>query len=84
MIGRYLSHMKENKSTHERRAHAVQVAGLLTAGLFAVWLGTLGMRLTNHDAVAQSPETSLPAAAAAAAPQFAPHLEVSTTSIYSN
>jgi len=81
---KYIEHIKNTREPHQRRQHAVQVAGVLTGGLLVVWLGTLGYRLSSQEAVAQSPDTSLTAAAVAAYPGNAPHLEVSTTSIYSN
>jgi len=36
-----------SKSPHERRQHALQVAGGVTALAMLVWLGTLGMRFTS-------------------------------------
>ncbi len=81
---RYIEHIKNTRTTHERRQHAVQIAGVLTGALFAVWLGTLGMRLAGQTEVAQSPDTSLTAAAAASTENKGPQLEVSTTSVFSN
>lgn len=81
---RYFEHIKETREPHERRAHAMQVAGVLTAALFAVWLGTLGWRLSQSEEVAQSPESSLTAAAAASTNNKGAALEVSTTSVFSN
>jgi hypothetical protein len=78
---RYIQHIKETREPHERRAHAMRVAGLLTGAIFAVWLGTLGYRLSTGSELAESPDTSLTAAAAAAAPNTEAHLQVSTTSI---
>lgn len=83
---RYFEHM-HSKDPHERRQHAMQVAGVLTAAVFVVWVTTLGMRLGSGTPVVVSEgqtQTSLPAAAAAAREDNSPHLEVSTTSIYSN
>lgn len=90
----YLEHIKNTKEPHERRQHAMRVAGGVTLAVFALWLGTLGFRLAGPGAapVAQSDGTqttnadtsSLPAAAAAARQDNAAHLEVSTTSVYSN
>ncbi len=79
---RYIEHIKNTRSTHERRQHAMQVAGLLTGALFAVWLGTLGVRLAAQGAIAESPDTSLTAAAAASNENKGPQLEVSTTSVF--
>ena len=38
-------HIK-SKEPHERRAHAMQLAGLATVMVFVVWITTLGFRLT--------------------------------------
>ena len=79
---RYFAHIRENYTPHERRQHAMRVSGVITGTLFALWLGTLGMRLTNQTTVAQSPDTSLTAAAAASTENKGPQLEVSTTSVF--
>lgn len=79
---RYIEHMRETREPHERRQHAMRVAGVMTGALFAVWLGTLGARLAQESEVAQSPDTSLTAAAAASEANKGAQLEVSTTSIY--
>ncbi len=81
---RYINLIKDTHTTHQRRQRAVQVAGVLTATLLVVWLGTLGYRLSNQDAIAQSPGTSLTASAAAAVQDMQAQLQVSTTSVYSN
>ena len=80
---RYIAYMKENHAPHERRQHAVRVAGVLTAALFAVWVGTLGVRLSSPAVVAEDDQTSLSAAAAASTQNKGALLEVSTTSVYS-
>lgn len=80
---RIIEHIKDTREPHERRLLALQVSGVLTAALFAVWLGTLGIRLSSQTQVAQSPEQSLTAAAAASAQNKGATLEVSTTSVYS-
>jgi hypothetical protein len=41
---RYLDHMHQ-KPTHERRRHAMRVAGILTALVFVGWITTLGVQL---------------------------------------
>jgi hypothetical protein len=79
---RYFDHIKETHTTHERRQHAMQVSGVITGALFAVWLGTLGYRLTTQTEIAQSPDASLTAAAAASNENKGPQLEVSTTSVF--
>ncbi len=81
---RYINHIKDTHTTHERRQHAMQVSGVITGTLFAVWLGTLGYRLTTNEVVAQSPDQSLTAAAAASTENKGPQLEVSTTSVFNN
>ncbi len=49
-----------SKSTHERRQHALKVAGVVTAVLFVGWLATLGARLSmgTGSSVANSNDTS--------------------------
>ena len=82
----YIDHIKNTRTTHQRRQHALQVAGVITAALFVVWIGTLGMRLASQDAVAQSDQlsdTSLTAAAAASTQNKGAQLEVSTSSVFS-
>lgn len=94
---RYIEHIKQTRAPHERRTHAMQVAGVLTAAVFAVWLGTLSLRLGSGDAVAQddgsstligsapdAAQTSLSASAAQSSQDGKARLEVSTTSVYSN
>ncbi len=39
---RYFEHMK-TQSTHDRRQHAMRIASVMTAGMFAVWITTLGV-----------------------------------------
>ncbi|MBX4192093.1 hypothetical protein KW798_01255 [Candidatus Parcubacteria bacterium] len=41
---RYIEHLK-TKEPHERRAHALRGAVLVTAALFFVWITTLSVRL---------------------------------------
>ena len=87
---RYIEHIKNTRTTHQRRVHALQISGVITATLFAVWLGTLGMRL-GGSVVAQDDgtqttlpageQTSLTASAAQAQNSNRAHLEVSTTSV---
>lgn len=81
---RYLEHIKNTREPHQRRQHAMQVATVLTGGLFVLWLGTLGVRLATRDQIAQSPDQSLTAAAAAAGNQLEAQLQVSTTSVFNN
>ena len=81
---RYIEHIKNTRTTHQRRQHAVQVAGALTAALFAVWLGTLGVRLSSPSDVAQTANDTTQTASVAAAVQnnSGPQLQVSTTSVF--
>lgn len=46
---RYFDHI-QSKEPHEQRQHAMRVAGVVTAGVFAVWITTLGFRLALHEA----------------------------------
>ncbi len=46
----FITRMKEQKSPHERRQFALQVAGTLTALIFVVWVSTLGVRLAQSSA----------------------------------
>jgi hypothetical protein len=62
---KYFDHIN-SKEPHERRQHAMRIAGVFTAMVFMVWITTLGFRLTGgQDQVAQddSNQTSLTAAA---------------------
>ncbi len=87
----YLEHIKNTRTPHERRTHALQIAGVVTALLFVVWVGTLSIRFGGIGAVAADDGTqtvlpagdqsSLTASAAAARQNNAAHLEVSTTSV---
>lgn len=65
----YFDHMHQ-KSTHERRTHAMRVAGVVTALIFAGWVTTLGLRAgSDQSQVANSADTSAQSAAAASAVQ---------------
>lgn len=46
---KYFDHIK-TKEPHERRAHAMQIAGTVTAMVFMVWITTLGLRLGSGQA----------------------------------
>lgn len=77
---RYLEHMQQ-KSAHERRRHAMQVAGVLTAIVFAGWVSTLGMGLSSQSAtVAGSDNNTQSAATLLGATTYGQNqLEVATT-----
>ncbi len=50
----YYHHVK-SKSTHERREHAMRIAGIVTVAVFVGWVGTLGVRLaSNNPSIASS------------------------------
>ncbi len=78
----YINHIKNTHTPHERRQHALRVSGAITLSVFALWLGTLGMRLAAQSEVAQSPDQSLTAAAAASVENKDPQLQVSATSVF--
>ena len=42
--------MKEDRSPHQRRQFALQVAGTMTALIFVAWVSTLGVRLAQSSA----------------------------------
>jgi hypothetical protein len=88
---RYIEHIRDTRDPHQRRMHALRLSGSVTAVVFALWLGTLGVRLAGPDTVATEDGTVTPvqndtlqAAAAASKNNKGAYLEVSTTSVYSN
>ena len=61
----------------------MQAAGALTATLFVVWLGTLGVRLTSPTEVAQTADSAQTASVVSAVQNSGgPRLQVSTTSVF--
>ena len=52
---KYFDHVK-SKAPHHRRQHAAQIAGLLTALAFVVWITTLGFRFAGTAPVAAAPD----------------------------
>lgn len=42
---RYIQHVQETHTPHERRQVALRIATVVTAVLFVAWLATLGVRL---------------------------------------
>ncbi len=76
---RYLAHM-QTREPHERRSHALQVASAFTGLLFVAWLGTLGLRLSGSDIIANE-DGSQTASVAQAVKNNEARLEVSTTSV---
>jgi hypothetical protein len=83
---RYIQKIKDTHTTHERRQKAMRISGVLTAMLFAVWLGTLGVRLTaqfgSTAEAADNAETQV-ASVVSAVQSGEAQLQVSTTSVLS-
>jgi hypothetical protein len=84
---RFIAHM-HTKSTHDRRTHAMQIAGALTAIVFVVWVTTLGIRIATPSGgettlQATGGQTSLTAAAAQTQNNNEARLEVATSSVLS-
>ncbi len=46
---KYFDHIN-SKEPHERRQHAMRIASVVTAMVFAVWITTLGFRLGGGGA----------------------------------
>ncbi len=54
----YIDQIK-SRPTHERRTHAMQMAGAIIVAIFIVWVATIGIRLaTENPATAQSGDDS--------------------------
>ena len=68
---RYFDHI-QSKEPHERRRHALQIAGVVTGLFFIAWITTLGLRLPQ----AGPSQEELSAAAAQS------QLEVAQTSVF--
>lgn len=61
---RYIEHV-QSRDPHDRRVHAMRLAGTVTAAVFAVWITTLGFRLSAEAPhVAAEDQSSLSASAA--------------------
>ncbi|HVZ76191.1 MAG TPA: hypothetical protein VG934_02910 [Candidatus Paceibacterota bacterium] len=71
----YIEKLQNEKTPHERRQLALQVAGVVTALLFVGWLGTLGVRLSQLSTAPQNTSGS-----SAAATLIAVQGEASSTS----
>lgn len=76
----YLDNMGQ-KDPHERRAHALRVASVVTGLVFVGWIGTLGMRL-SPETVAEAGNTDQTAAVVQTQQRQGPALEVSTSSVF--
>jgi hypothetical protein len=64
-VKKYFDHINA-KEPHERRQHAMRIASVVTAMVFAVWITTLGFRLGGGGAqVAQDGFEQAPLTAAA-------------------
>ncbi len=53
---KYIQHMQDTRTPHERRQHAMQIATVLTALLFVGWITTLGVRIASQPEVANDSE----------------------------
>lgn len=58
---RYIEHI-QTKDPHERRQHALRIAGALTAVVFVGWLGTLGLRLAGGNVASEEAASNQTAA----------------------
>lgn len=61
---KYFDHV-QSQEPHERRQHAMRIAGATTVAVFAIWVTTLGFRFGGDSAVlaGEESQTSLTAAA---------------------
>lgn len=79
----YFKHIQQ-KPAHERRTHAVQVAGVVTAFVFVVWITTLGLNLSSQGGgvMAQDAASTQTAntASSFSIPGNQPRLEVASSS----
>ena len=85
VMKRYIQKIKDTHTTHERRQQAMRVSGVLTAALFAVWLGTLGVRLTSQfGTTAESADNAEAqvASVVSAVQKGEARLQVSTTTVF--
>lgn len=82
-MNRYFDHM-HTRSPHERRQHALRVAGVFTALIFAGWVTTFGLsNMGDNSQIVQSSDGAQNAAAVVASSPYAQNqLVVATTSDY--
>jgi len=82
-MNHYLEHI-QNKTPHERRQHAVQISGAITAAVAVIWLGTLSLRTTTSHPVAQNlgDQTQTASVAGGFPVQQPATLQVATTTQY--
>jgi hypothetical protein len=78
MIKKYL-HSVQQKPTHERRAHAMQIATSVTAFALLVWVTTLGVRFATPSTTATTAESDQVASVASAQDGSNATLLVATT-----
>lgn len=62
---RYIEHV-QSREPHERRQHAMRLAGAVTVAVFVVWVTTLGLRLSSSNTQAAADGSGADLAASAA------------------
>lgn len=55
---RYIEHIQNNRTPHERRQHAMQIAGVVTMLLFVGWLASIGVRVGTQGPVVEDNSTN--------------------------
>jgi hypothetical protein len=78
-MNRYLDHM-HTKPTHERRRHAMRIAGIVTVLVFVGWVTTLGLQLGSSSTNAS--QTAAAVTSSYDATQTSNQLIVSTSTTY--
>ncbi|MDE1924705.1 MAG: hypothetical protein KGH79_00805 [Patescibacteria group bacterium] len=78
---RYIEHIK-TKSTHERRAHAIQMSSAILIVVFLVWVSTLGWRFASIPPQTASSDVSQTASVVQASNGNATLLVSTTTDSY--
>ena len=79
---KYIEHIKQ-KPAHERRIHAMQAAGAITAFVFVVWVTTLGFSLSAQGGgtiVENAASTQTANTSGFSVPGSQPRLEVASSS----
>jgi hypothetical protein len=54
----YLEHLQNNKTPHQRRQFALQLASIITGLLFIGWISTVGIRFISTGGVEQLQSTA--------------------------
>lgn len=80
-VKRYIEHVQAQEP-HERRQHAMRLAGAITVAVFAVWITTLGFRLNSNTQLAAEDDNSLTATVAQSLYSDPNQLIVATTTEY--